>query len=453
MQSKNGHHDKTAEVLPNSQDAERAIIGGIIIDPDAYYEVSDFLTHQHFYNHIHGDIYKTMGDLLKNRMSVDVLTVAEACQMRGIDVKGDMTLFISDFMNAVPTSINTMHYARIVEAAYVRRSLYHAGSRIATSALSETAVSPQRLTEQAEQELFAISDGMSLRGVQPVKDIASELFDVTLERRERGGQLAGTPTGLVDVDRILRGLQKQRLYILAARPGMGKSVAANEIALGFVDKGRRVGVFNLEMSALEMSQRMVANLAGLSLTKINEGRMNDLEWARFSEFTGQLSNMPIYIDDSPTLSPSQLRAKARRLYAERGIDLIIVDYLQLMAADNMTYNRVQEISEITRSLKILAKELDIPVLALSQLSRSLEARSDKRPLLSDLRDSGSIEQDADCVIFLYRDEYYTKEACEVPNQSEWIIAKHRNGPIGTALVYWNGDTMRFRNLKAEQINL
>lgn len=459
MQS-NGHYPNgNGAVLkaelppPNSSEAERAVLGGILIDPDSFYEVSDFLTPHHFYNSTNGAIFKAISDMLRGGMRVDVLTLSETCTARNIQpTSGDLFLYIADLVNAVPTSINTAHYARIIEAAYIRRALYQAGNRIATSALNDTAVSPHQLTEQAERALFDVSDKLSSGKISRISDTMSDLYDKTAAMRERGGSLSGIPTGFSDLDRITRGLNKSDLIILAARPGMGKSAGASDIALSLGRRGYRVGIFNLEMSRESIGQRMIANVAQVNLNQIREGRLSDYEWGKFNEAVGQLSTMNIFIDDNASMTPTQLRAKCRRLYAEHGLDLIIVDYLQLMTGANQQ-NRVQEISDITRSLKILAKDLDVPILALSQLSRALEARADKRPLLSDLRDSGSIEQDADIVIFLYRDEYYTKEACQTPNNAEWIVAKHRNGPTGTANMYWDGNTLRFRNLASERLNL
>jgi replicative DNA helicase len=352
----------------------------------------------------------------------------------------------------VPTSINTKHYARIVESDSLRRNLIRAAEKVATLAWDESQ-GIRRIMEDSERELFKVSQQWAGQGVVSVKSALMDLYDTTLERREAGGKMVGIKTGLVDLDKILRGLKKGNLYILAARPGMGKSTVATQAMLNAGRTGSRVALFNLEMPNEQITRRMIATSARIEQDKLEEGNLTETQWENFTETVGEVSNLPLFIDDSPDLSPSQLRAKSRRLFAEHGIDLVIVDYIQLMDSDRKHHNDTSRITYISRQLKKLAKELDLPVLALSQLNRALEARADKRPKLSDLRDSGALEQDADAVIFIYRDEYYKKDESEVPNVAELIVEKHRNGKIGTASTYFNGATSTLANLQVKELLL
>lgn len=452
----NGHYQTIPlhdEIMPHSQEAETAVLGGIIIYQDAYYEVSDFLRPEHFHSTFNGEVYRAMGNLLSERMPVDLVTLGELLRARETQpVKSTIDAYLVGLLNAVPTSLNTTYYGRIVHALAIRRQMIQAGYRLRSLA-GDMNLPIDSIVEEAEAAVFAVSGGVVNGRMQTIGDGMSELYDEIVARRERGGQIVGIPTGLTDIDRILRGVKPSRFYVIAGRPGMGKSMLANEMALNMVGKyGKRGAIFNLEMSASEVNERFIANRTGLNLQQVEEGRMNDDEFGEFQIAVGALSRLPLFIDDSTGLNPSQLRAKCRRIHAEHGLDFVIVDYLQLMVDDRQHGNREREISEISRQLKRLAKDLEIPVIALAQLSRALESRADKRPTLSDLRESGDIENNADCVMFLYRDEYYTKENCLVPGQAEVEIAKQRNGPTGRAYLHFDGARMRFRNLQ-RQVNL
>jgi replicative DNA helicase len=308
--------------------------------------------------------------------------------------------------------------------------------------------------DRAEQALFSISEERTTRDLVAVKEVARAYLDRIEELHERGDEVIGVPTSYTDLDRLLGGLNKSDLIIIAARPGMGKT--ALQLAIGQAAARRyskRIAIFSLEMSAEQLVQRMIAAETRIDSQRLRRGDLEEHEWPIFYEAVGRLSETHIFIDDTPSISPLQLRTKCRRLYSEHGIDLIMVDYLQLMQADRTYGNRVQEISEISRGLKGLARELDVPLIANSQLSRAVELRTDKRPMLADLRDSGSIEQDADIVMFIYRDDYYSHDESERPNIAEINIAKHRNGPTAVVDLFWQGQLATFRNLQRQEIKL
>lgn len=432
------------QMMPHSDEAEQAVLGGLLINPDSFFEVADQLHHTQFYSRLNGQIFQAIADLIKGSMVVDAVTVRELCEARSIaPVKMDILAYISELMLAVPNSLYTSHYARIVQALHTRRELIRSAQKVASLAYDESAPLDDVIS-QSERSILQVSNSQVIRGVESIKSVMAAVFDTTEARMNNGGEFAGIPTGVGSLDAILRGLKRQRLYILAGRPGMGKSLLSNQILLNMCKRyGKRAAIFNLEMSSEEIGQRLASAESGINLTNIEEGNLSSTEVPRFHEAIGRIAEMNLHIDDTPSLNMTQLRAKCRRIQVESGLDFVVVDYLQLMSGEKSGNNRTQEIGEVSRGLKRLAKELDAPVLALAQLSRALEQRSDKRPLLSDLRESGDIENDADCVLFLYRDEYYTKENCMKPGESEIIIAKHRNGRLGTAFAHFRGDVMRF----------
>lgn len=438
---------------PHSIEAEEAVLGSLLIDPDAIYDVAGFLRAEAFYRAQNRWIYEAILALNERRDPIDFITLTEELRRRErLDELGGEA-YVIDLLNAVPTSVNAASYARVVEAAATRRKMIQAAGAIANLAYEE-AEDINVVIDRAEQTLFSISEQRTTRDLMPIKQIAHEYLDRIQELHERGSDIVGVPTGFTDMDRLLGGLSKSDLVILAARPGMGKTSLQNAIALTAAMKhGKRVAIFNLEMSGEQLVQRMVAAETKIDSQRLRRGQLADHEWPIFMEAIGRLSETRIFIDDTPSITPNQLRTKCRRLYAEHGLDLVLIDYLQLMQAERTTNNRVMEISEISRGLKGLARELDVPVLAAAQLSRAVEQRQDKRPLLSDLRDSGSIEQDADIVMFIYRDEYYHPETTERPNIAEVNVAKHRNGPTGTIDLYWHGKLATFKNLQRQEINL
>ena len=444
----------TVERLPpHSLEAEEAVLGSLLIDPDAILEVASFLKPAAFYREQNKWIYQAILDLHEAREPLDFITLTEVLRQRSQleDVGGEA--YLISLINVVPTSVNARSYGRIVEAAAVRRRMITAAGAIANLAYDEDEDVNFAL-DRAEQALFSISEERTTRDLVPLREIARVYLDRVEELHARGSDMIGIPTGFTDIDKLLGGLNKSDLLIVAARPGMGKTAFQLGMALqAGLRHGKRVAIFNLEMSGEQLVQRMIAAETRIDSQRLRRGQLHEQEWPIFLEAIGRLSETKIFVDDTPAITPLQLRTKCRRLYAEHGLDLVMVDYLQLMQAEYTSNNRVQEISEISRSLKSLARELDIPVVTASQLSRAVENRQDKRPQLSDLRDSGSIEQDADVVMFIYRDEYYNPDTTDRPNIAELNVAKHRNGPTGIVDLYWYGKLATFRNLQRQEIRL
>lgn len=438
---------------PHSIEAEEAVLGSLLIDPDAIFEVSNFLKPDAFYRAQNRWIYESILSLSEHREPLDVVTLIEELRRREQldEIGGEATII--DLINAVPTAINVEAYARMVESASIRRQLILAAGSIAKLAYNE-AEDINNVLDRSEFTLFSISEQRTTRDLVPVKLIATEYLERMEQLRERGDEFIGIPTGFTDLDRLLSGLNKSDLIIIAARPGMGKTALQNAIAVNAARRyDKRVAMFNLEMSAEQLVQRMIAADTRIDSQRLRRGDLAENEWLIFMEALGRLSEMKIFIDDTPSITPMQLRTKCRRLYAEHGLDLVMIDYLQLMQAERPSNNRVQEVSDITRELKGLARELDVPVVAAAQLSRAVEQRQVKRPMLSDLRESGSIEQDADIVMFIYRDDYYNPENSERPNIAEVNVAKHRNGPTGNIDLFWHGKLATFRNLHRQEIEL
>ncbi|MGD8474424.1 MAG: replicative DNA helicase [Anaerolineae bacterium] len=439
-------HSRIERLPPQNVDAEEAILGALLIDPDAIIRVATFLNPEDFYREKHGWIYDTALTLHDRREPIDLLTVCDELEHRQqLDEVGGPA-FITALTNAVPTSIHAEHYARIVERTATRRRLIEAAGQIAALAYQE-ADDVDEVVDRAEQVLFGVSERRISRELVPIKQVLSKYYDrieyLTLHR----GELIGIPTGFQRIDKLLGGLQRSDLVILAARPSVGKTSLALSFAHNAAKKyGQRVAFFSLEMSNEQVIQRLISSETGIDAQRLRRGEIEQDEWGRFMKATNDLAETYFYIDDTPGASALELRTKARRLHAEVGIDLMVVDYLQLMRGDYRSENRVQEISSISRALKALARELNVPVLALSQLSRSVESRSDKRPILSDLRESGALEQDADVVMFIYRDEMYNDNT-EWPNIADIMVAKHRNGPTGTVQLYFRKELAQF--LEAE----
>lgn len=438
---------------PQNRDAEEAVLGSLLIDPDAIFDVGNFLKPDMFYSTTNRWIYDAILGLYNRSEPVDILTVLEELRRRDQldEVGGEAVL--AGLVGVVPTSINAEAYGRIVEAAAVRRDLLSAAGDIAKLAYEEEE-NINIVLDRAEQKLFSISEQRTTRDLVPVREIASNYLAQIEELHNRDQDVVGVPTGFVDLDKLLGGLNKSDLVILAARPGMGKTALQMGIGLTAARTySKKVAIFNLEMSGEQLVQRMLSTETRIDVQRLRRGQLQDHEWPIFYEAVQRLSETRIFIDDTPSISPLQLRTKCRRLYAEHGLDLIMIDYLQLMQSDRGSNNRVQEIGDISRGLKQLARELDVPVLAAAQLSRGVESRQDKRPLLSDLRDSGSIEQDADIVMFIYRDEYYNPETTERPGIAEIVVAKHRNGPTATIDLFWNGELASFANLQRQRVEL
>jgi len=445
--------DATDRLPPSNVDAEEALLGSLLIDNDAIFDVSSFLKSDAFYREKNKWIYESILGLSDRREPVDLITLSDELRRRNQLEEIGGEAYIIGLLNIVPTSVHAQHYGHIVEAASVRRRMIAAASTIATLAFEQEEDISVTI-DRAEQALFSISEERTTRDLVAVKEVARAYLDRIEELHERGDEVIGVPTSYTDLDRLLGGLNKSDLIIIAARPGMGKT--ALQLAIGQAAArryGKRIALFSLEMSAEQLVQRMIAAETRIDSQRLRRGDLEEHEWPIFYESVGRLSETHIFIDDTPSITPLQLRTKCRRLYSEHGIDLIMVDYLQLMQADRSYGNRVQEISEISRGLKGLARELDVPLIANSQLSRAVEARNDKRPMLADLRDSGSIEQDADVVMFIYRDDYYSHDESERPNIAEINIAKHRNGPTAVIDLFWQGQLATFRNLQRQEIKL
>jgi len=436
--------DKT---VPNNVEAEEAVLGALLIDPEAIYKVLPFLKADDFYLQKHRWVYESVIRVHERRDPVDFITLTtELGQQDHLEAVGGGA-YISQLISAVPSAISVESYGRLVEQTAVRRRLLGAAGDIARFAYDEK-LPVDQVVDHAEKALFGVSQKRSTRDLQSIQEIVPRYYDHIEYLYEHRGELMGVPSGFRDLDRVLGGFQRSDLLILAARPGVGKTSLMLTFALRAAEKRKVVALFSLEMSAEQLVQRLVAQVSGIDAQRLRLGQLKDEEWPAFAEAIGHLSELPIYIDDTPSITVLQLRTKCRRLTSERGLDMIFVDYLQLMDSDFRSENRVQEVSYISRSMKGLAREIDVPLMTASQLSRAVEQRQDKHPVLSDLRDSGSLEQDADIVMFIYRDELYN-ENTESPNIADLMIAKHRSGPTGTVQLYFNKRLTQFTDVYAQ----
>jgi len=439
---------KTADKLPpQSIEAEQSVLGALMIDKNAIIKIADLVND--FYKNSHGKIYKTMLYLYEHHEPIDLLSLSNRLKETGEMEQVGGRSYLASLANSVPTAANIVHYAKIVAKKSVLRKLIDNASQIVSSAYDETGEIDKTLDE-AEQKIFSVSQKHIRQDFTPVKPILEEAFDRIDELHKNKGKLRGVPTGFADLDNILAGLQKSNLIILGARPSVGKSSLGLDLVRHAATKEKiPVGIFSLEMSKEEVIDRLICAEANIDLWKLRTGRLSDSgendDFSRIGHAMGVLSEAPIFVDDSANINVMEMRTMARRLQAEHGLKMLVIDYLQLMEGRGKTDNRVQEVSEISRSLKGLARELNIPIVALSQLSRGIESRTDQRPKLSDLRESGSIEQDADVVLFIYREDK-TKTDSENKNIAEIMIAKHRNGPIGSVRLFFNEQTTSFKNL-------
>ncbi len=437
---------------PQNIEAEEAVLGGLLIDSDAIIRVSTVLKPGDFYREKNGWIFGAALALHERHEPIDFLTVCDELERKGqLDEVGGPA-FLTGLINAVPTSIHIEHYATIVQRAAIRRRLIEAAGQIAALAYRE-ADDVDEVVDRAEQLVFAVSSARLSRSVVPLRSAVSDYYDRVEYLNKHKGQMIGLPTGFARLDEILGGMQRSDMLVLAARPSMGKTSLALNIAHTAAKKfGQRVLVFSLEMASEQVVERLTSAETGIDSQRLRRGEIADDEWSRFITTTSSLSELAFFIDDTPAISVLEMRTKARRLHAEVGLDLIVVDYLQLMRGEGWHENRQQEVSAISRGIKALARELNIPILAISQLSRGVEARSDKRPILSDLRESGSIEQDADVVLFIYRDEVYN-ENTERRGIADILIAKHRHGPTGNVPLLFRKETASFVDAELRQIQL
>ncbi|MGD2103863.1 MAG: replicative DNA helicase [Anaerolineae bacterium] len=437
------------KLVPHNIEAEEAVLGSLLIDPEALYRVSPFLKPDDFYIQKNGWIYETILALHERREPIDFVTLCDELERRDRLEEIGGAAYVTHLINAVPSAIHVEAYGRIVEQDAIRRRLINAASRIAQLAYQEDQDVDQTV-DRAEQALFSVSERRITRDLAPVQEVIRRYYDRIEYLYDHQDEPLGVPTGFVDLDRLLGGLQRSDLILIAARPSVGKTSLSISVARHAADLGQHVAIFSLEMSSEQVVQRMVSAETGIDAQRLRLGDLREREWPLFVQATGRLSDLPLYIDDTPSISVLQMRTKARRLHAEHGIDLIMVDYLQLMTAGGMrSESRVQEVSYISRSLKGLARELEVPLVAVSQLSRAVEQRSDKRPILADLRASGSLEQDADIVMFIYRDELYNPDT-ERPNIAEVIVAKHRNGPTGTVQLFFRDRLAQFLDAETRQ---
>jgi replicative DNA helicase len=425
-------------VPPHSIEAEQSVLGGLLLDNGAWDRAGDLLTESDFYRYEHRMIYAAIGNLINATKPADVITVFEQLQSLGKAEECGGLPYLNALAQSVPSAANLRRYAEIVRERAVLRKLVAASDDIATAAFNPQGRPVSQILDEAEGKIFKIGEegSRSKQGFHSMDSLVVDLLDRVQELAENGAEdVTGVRTGFFDLDRMTAGLQPGDLIILAARPSMGKTAFALNIGEHVaVNEGLPVVVFSMEMGASQLALRVVGSLGRIDQQHLRTGALRDDEWSRLSEAVEKLRNASIFIDETPGLSPSELRARARRQARQCGqLGLIIVDYLQLMSGSGgaSEENRATVIGEISRGLKALAKELRCPVIALSQLNRSVETRTDKRPMMSDLRESGAIEQDADVIMFIYRDEYYTKEACKEPGVSEIIIGKQRNGPVGT----------------------
>jgi replicative DNA helicase len=437
---------------PHSVEAEEAVLGSILIDPEALFRVSEFLKSEDFYIVKNQWVWEACCSLHERHEPIDFVTLTREIETRGqIDELGGPA-YISQLINTVPTAIHAEGYGRIVERAANHRRLLRAASEIAQLVYDESS-DDDLVNDRAEQLILGARRSRGTRDTRPIAQVLKDYYERIEYLYEHRDETLGVPTGLIDLDKLLGGLQKSDLIVVAARPGLGKTSLLLNVALNASQRfHQRVAVFSLEMSDEQVCERLIAQQSGIDSQRLRFGQLTNDDWPMFVQTTGGLSEVGIWIDDTPAISPMQLRAKARRLYAEQGLDLIVVDYLQLMSVDRRAENRNQEVTQISQALKNLARELNVPVLVASQLSRAVEQRADKRPVLSDLRDSGAIEQDSDVILFIYRDAVYN-ESCETPNMAELIIAKHRKGPTGTVDLYWQSSLTQFQSAVRREVEL
>ncbi|MBY0469353.1 MAG: replicative DNA helicase [Burkholderiaceae bacterium] len=437
---------------PHSIEAEQSVLGGLLLDNSAWDRAGDLLTDSDFYRFEHRAIYAAIGALINAAKPADVITVFEQLQSLGKAEECGGLVYLNALAQSVPSAANLRRYAEIVRERAVLRKLVSASDEIATSAFNPQGRAVSEILDEAEAKIFKIGEegSRSRQGFQSMDALVVQLLDRVTELHENGAEeVTGVRTGYFDLDRMTAGFQPGDLIVLAARPSMGKTAFALNIAEHVaVQEGLPVVIFSMEMGAAQLALRLVGSLGRIDQQHLRTGALKDDEWGRLTEAIEKLGTISMFIDESPGLSPSELRARARRQARQCGkLGLIVVDYLQLMSGSGGNEeNRATVIGEISRGLKSLAKELQCPVIALSQLNRSVESRTDKRPMMSDLRESGAIEQDADVIMFIYRDEYYTKEACKEPGVAEVIIGKQRNGPTGTVKLTFLKPLTKFDNL-------
>ena len=434
-------------VMPNSVEAEQSVIGSMLMDREAIIAAADILVADDFYQKEYGGLFQAMVNIHSENKPVDLVTLLE--RLKSMDVPPEVCSieFVRDLTNAVPTSANVKQYANIVKEKSILRNVIKVNEAI-TNECYLGRESADSILEETEKQLFKLLQSRGAEDITPIKDVVMEAINRIEAASKQSGSVTGIPTGFTDLDYRTAGLQPSDMILVAARPSMGKTAfALNLAAHAACKKHITTAIFSLEMSKVQLMNRFLAMESGVSAQNMRTGNLSDGEWEKLVEGAAILGDSGLVIDDTPGISISDMRSKCRKIKLEHdNLGLIIIDYIQLMTSNSRSESRQQEVSEISRSLKALARELNVPVIALSQLSRAVEQRPDHRPMLSDLRESGAIEQDADVVMFLYRDEYYKKDT-DKPGVAEVIIAKQRNGPTGTVELAWIGDRQRFANLE------
>ena len=424
-----------ALTLPSSRDAEEALIGAALINKEVFLEVSQFLSAEDFFIVRNQWIWETFQHLSETRQPIDLVTVKEVLTNRGQFEEVGGQAYLLSLVSQAPNAFHAASYGRIIEQNAIRRRMLEAANEVARLAYHQDQ-SIDTVVDEAEKAIFNVSERRIRRDLKPIREIVSEYYDRIDELAQRSDDIYGVPTGLIDIDSLLGGLQKSDLLIVAGRPGMGKTgFLLGTLRNAALVHKKHVAMFSMEMSNEQLLQRLIAMDTRIDTQRLRSGQLNDNEWVIFFQALESYGQSMIFLDDTPAITPLSLRTKCRRLYMEYGLDLVIVDYLQLMSGDSRTDNRVQEVSNISRNMKVLARELNVPVLTAAQLSRAVEHRPDKKPQLSDLRESGSLEQDADIVMFIHRNRL--SEVEEERNKAEMIVAKHRNGPThpGIGLVF------------------
>ncbi|OGO28769.1 MAG: replicative DNA helicase [Chloroflexi bacterium RBG_16_54_18] len=440
------------QMVPHSREAEEAVMGSVLVNPETYYDVAQFLLPDDFYIHRHRWIWETFTRLHERRLPIDLLTVSQELDQQGQLSEVGGLAYLSSLIQNVPSSLHAEAYGRIVEESAIRRRMLNAANEIAKLAYQQ-GESVESAMDGAEKAVFGVSERRTTRDLQSIKQVLSEYYDRIDQIANRDPDTYGVPTGFIDLDRLLGGLQPSDFLLVAGRPGSGKTAFILSAAKNAAQKFKKhVAIFSLEMSNDQLVQRMIAQETGIDSQRLRMGKLEEEEWPLLAHAIEVLSGTVLFLDDTPALTPLQLRTKCRRLHLEFQLDLILVDYLQLMSGGLRTENRVQEVSYISRNLKVLARELNVPVLAAAQLSRAIEQRADKEPQLSDLRESGSLEQDADIVLFIHRPELYEKDTLK-QNIAQIKVSKHRNGPTGTIELVFRNSIAKFENAATRVVDL
>ena len=443
--------DKLDKLPPQSIEAEQSVLGSLLLDKKAVVKIADILKPDDFYRDTHKIIYQTMLELFEKNEPIDIMSASNRLEEKKLLEKINGSSYLTELVNSVPTAANVVHYAKIVQKKKMLRDLIEAAHGITQLSYQETE-EIEKVLDQAEKNIFAVSQRSLKQFFIPIKPALEEAFErIDALHKHEGGTLRGLSTGFVDLDNILAGLQKSDYIILASRPSLGKTTLALDIARNIaVNEKKPVGLFSLEMSASQVVDRLLCSQANIDLWKLRTGRLSDKgkdnDFTKIQEAIGILSESPIYIDDAPSSTVMEIRTKARRLQAEHDLGLIIVDYIQLITPLNSRETMVQQMTEISRFLKALARELNVPLIAISQLSRATEQRSPRIPRMADLRESGSLEQDADVVLLIYREDLDLKSS-ERKNIADIYIAKHRNGPIGRIELYFDPNQVTFKSLE------